>query len=385
MKRNAIATAATLMFSSIALQAQAPATCSLPGFKEPININTGLFASGVAIGDFNLDGAADMAVTNQNSKNVSILLGDGTGGFKGKADFPAGGSPERIAAGDLDGDGRLDLVLPIQAGNVVVVLWGDGRGGFSEPATFAVEGSPFMPVIADFDADRRLDVAVTTRTAGSRRVAVLSGNGMRRFKAPSYFGNFESAPIALGTDDFNRDGILDLAAGGGINAPADANNLSILLGDGKGGFAIPTYHTVGQAPQSMSIGDFNGDGFSDIAISNSLPVAMNSTVSVLFGDGKGGFSQRMPLEIGAVGRGTGIADFNGDGALDLAIANNTSNTVSILLGDGKGRFAPKIDLRVGTNPRKLAVGDVNGDNKADIVTPNTGSNDVSILINSCAP
>ena len=139
----------------------------------------------MAIGDLNLDGAADMAVTNQNSRNVSILLGDGTGGFKGKTDFPAGGSPERIAAGDLDGDGKLDLVLPIQAGNVVVVLWGDGAGGFSEPATFAVEGSPFMPVIADFNADRRLDVAVTTRTAGSRRVAVLSGNGGRGFSAPS--------------------------------------------------------------------------------------------------------------------------------------------------------------------------------------------------------
>ena len=87
-----------------------------------------------------------------------------------------------------------------------------------------------------------------------------------------HFGNFESAPIALGADDFNRDGILDLAAGGGINAPADANNLSILLGDGKGGFAVPTYHTVGQAPQSMSIADFNGDGFSDIAVSNAFPL-----------------------------------------------------------------------------------------------------------------
>ena len=137
------------------------------------------------------------------------------------------------------------------------------------------------------------------------------------------FGNFESAPIALGTDDFNRDGKLDLAAGGGINAPADANNLSILLGDGNGGFAMPTYHTVGPAPQSMSIADFNGDGFSDIAISNALPVAMNSTVSVLFGDGKGGFAQRIPLEIGVVGRGTGVADFNGDGALDWSSPTTT--------------------------------------------------------------
>jgi hypothetical protein len=83
--------------------------------------------------------------------------------------------------------------------------------------------------------------------------------------------------------------------------------------------------------------------------------------------------------------GTGVADFNGDGALDLVIANNHSNSVSILLGDGKGRFESKVNVRVGTNPRKLAVGDLNGDNKADIVTPNTGSDNVSILINSCTP
>ena len=156
MKRNATAIAAMIALSSIVLEGQAPAPCSLLSFKDAVNIDTGLFASGVAVGDFNLDGAADMAVTNQNSNNVSILLGDGTGGFRGKADFPAGGSPERIAAGDLDADGKLDLVLPIQAGNAVTVLWGDGKGRFSEPTTFAVEGNPFMPVIADFTFEEQV-------------------------------------------------------------------------------------------------------------------------------------------------------------------------------------------------------------------------------------
>src|SRR4029453_17207962 len=113
-----------------------------------------------------------------------------------------------------------------------------------------------------------------TKTAGSRRVAVLFGNGSRTFSAPSYFGSFESTPTALGVADFNRDGKLDLAAGGGANVPPKSNNLSILVGDGKGGFGMPAYFTVGQAPQSMSIADYNGDGFADIAISNSLPMTM---------------------------------------------------------------------------------------------------------------
>ena len=240
-----------------------------------------------------------------------------------------------------------------------------------------------MTVVADFNADARLDVAVGTQTAGQRKVAVLFGNGSRTFSAPSYFGSFESTPTALGVGDFNRDGTLDLAAGGGTNVPPGANNLSILLGDGRGGFSTPTSFTVGPAPQSMSIADFNGDGFSDVAISNSLPMGTDSTVSVLFGDGKGGFAERLPLKIGILGRGTGVADFNSDGTLDLVVANSASNTVSILLGDGKGHFTAKADFPVGTNPRKLAVGDLNRDGRADIVTPNTGSNNVSILINNC--
>jgi hypothetical protein len=322
-------------------------------------------------------------VTNQNSNNVSVFLGDGTGTFKRRADFPAGGAPQRIAAADLDGDRNLDLVLPITAGNAVAILFGDREGHFAEPKLFPVVGGPFMTVVADFNGDARLDLVVGTQTAGSRRVALLVGNGARTFSAPAYFGSFESTPTALGVGDFNRDGKLDLAAGGGTNVPPGANNLSILLGDGHGGFSAPTFFTVGPAPQSMSIADFNGDGFSDIAISNSLPTGTNSTVSVLFGDGKGGFAERLLLEIGMLGRGTGAADFNSDGHLDLVVANSASNTVSVLLGDGKGHFAPKADFPVGTNPRKLAVGDLNRDGRADIVTPNTGSNNVSILINSC--
>ena len=380
MKWVAIAAGALVALCSSGLYAQGPSCLT---FKEAVNIETGLFASGVVIEDLDGDGEVDLAVTNQNSNNVSVLIGDGTGAFKNKTDFPAGGAPQRIAAADLDGDGNLDLVLPITAADAVAILFGDGRGQFAKPTLLPVVGGPFMAVVANFNADTWLDVAVGTQTAGSRRVAVLFGNGSRTFRAPSYFGSFENTPTALGVGDFNRDGTLDLAAGGGPNVPPDANNLSILLGDGKGGFSTPTSLTVGTAPQSMSIADFNGDAFPDIAISNSLPMGTDSTVSVLFGDGKGGFSERLPLEISILGRGTGVADFNSDGNLDLVVANSASNTVSVLLGDGKGHFTAKADFPVGKNPRKLAVGDLNRDGRADIVTPNTGSNNVSILINNC--
>jgi hypothetical protein len=363
----------------------AQAACASPSFSAPVSFATGLFASGVVIGDFNLDGAMDIAVSNQNAGNVSILVGDGQGHFGAKTDLPLGGPPQRIIAADLNRDGTLDLVLPIQASNAVAILLGDGHGAFGKPAMVPVDGAPFMAAAADFNADGKPDLAVTTTTAGSRRVAVLLGDGMGGFGPPRYFGSFSNSPIALGAADFNGDGRPDLAVGGGANSPADTNNLSILLGDGQGGFGAPAFYTIGQAPQSMSIADFNGDGLADIAVSNSLAVSGNSTVSVLLGAGSGRFTGPTSFTIGVAGRGTGVADFNLDGKLDLVVANSNSNSVSVLLGDGRGGFGPRSDFAVGTNPRKLAVGDVNHDGRPDIITPNTGSNDVSVLLNTCAP
>ena len=359
--------------------------CTSPSFGAPVRYDTGLFASGVALGDFNQDGALDMAVTNQNASNVSILPGDGRGGFGPKADFAVGGPPQRIIAADLNRDNALDLILPIQSANLVAILWGDGRGGFARRTTLPLEGAPFMPAAADFNADGFLDLAVTTTAAGSRRVAIFLGDGAGGFAAPTFVGAFGNSPIALGIADFNGDGRPDFAVGGGPNVAPDMNNLSVFLGNGRGGFELSASYPVGPAPQSMSIADFNGDGAPDIAVSNSLPAGANSTVSVLLGRGDGRFMDRTAFSIGEGGRGTGVADFNQDGRLDLVVGNSTSSTVSVLLGDGRGGFGAKADFAVGRNPRKIAVGDVNHDGRADIITPNTGSNDVSVLINSCAP
>ena len=101
---------------------RAQVTCISPSFSEAVSFETGLFASGVALADFSLDGVLDMAVSNQNAGNVSILIGDGRGSFGAKTDVPVGGPPQRIIAADLNRDGRPDLILPIQASNAVAIL-----------------------------------------------------------------------------------------------------------------------------------------------------------------------------------------------------------------------------------------------------------------------
>jgi len=160
----------------------------------------------------------------------------------------------------------------------------------------------------------------------------------------------------------------------------------VLLGDGTGGFSTATNFPVGISPASVTIGDFNEDGKLDLATANT--VAKN--VSVLLGNGTGGFSTAANFGIGIgntpVSSTTG--DFNGDGNLDLVTGNFNSfnsNSVSILLGNGMGGFNIAIDFPVGWAPTSVTTGDFNGDGKLDLVTANFNSNSVSVLLNTCNP
>ena len=149
------------------------------------------------------------------------------------------------------------------------------------------------------------------------------------------------------------------------------------MGDRQGGFSGATEIAVGSNPQSVAVGDFNGDGHQDIATAN----YSSSTVSIRLGDGQGGFSGTTEIVVGSSPQSLAVGDFNGDGAPDIATANNnTSGSVSIRLGDGQGGFSGTTEIAVGTNPYSVAVGDFNGDGKQDIAAANTVSNSVSILL-----
>jgi uncharacterized repeat protein (TIGR02543 family) len=183
----------------------------------------------------------------------------------------------------------------------------------------------------------------------------------------------ESNPFSVTVGDFNGDGWQDIAT-----AHSVSNTVSIRLGDGQGGFSGTTNVAVGSNPQSVAVGDFNGDGKQDIATAN----RGSSTISIRLGDGQGGFSGTTEVRVGFRTRPVSVAvgDFNGDGKQDIAAANQASSTVSILLGDGQGGFSGTTDVAVGSTPRSVAIGDFNGDGKQDIATANFNSNSVSIRL-----
>ncbi|MFN8349376.1 MAG: FG-GAP-like repeat-containing protein [Spirosomataceae bacterium] len=178
-----------------------------------------------------------------------------------------------------------------------------------------------------------------------------------------------SAPYTVAVGDFNGDSKQDLAT-----ANLNANTVSIRLGDGSGGFSGTTNVNVGSLPYSVAVGDFNGDGKQDIATAN----FNSNTVSVRMGNGTGNFSGVTEIPVAESPIAIAVGDFNGDGNADLATANFISANVSVRLGDGTGNFSGTTEVNVGANPYSIAIGDFNGDSKQDLAAANAGSSTVSV-------
>lgn len=334
----------------------------------------------VVTGNFNGDSILDLAVANQLDGTITILLGNVSGGFTAGGTFKVGTYPSAIAAGNFNSanDNYQDLIVANQQDNTVTLLLGDGKGGMraAPGSPFSVGISPDSLAVGYFDGVYVLAVA----NRGSNSVSVLTDPGTGTFTAvqgsPFPVGNSPSS-VAMG--DFNGDGNADLAVANELD-----NTVSILLGNAVGGFTAATGSpfAVQENPAAVAVSDLNLDGNQDLAIAN----LSTNNVTVLLGNGAGGFSaaSSSPFAVGTAPDAIAIADFNGDGVPDLAIANSASNNVSVLLGTGTGGFKPGLGnpYGVGNSPRSLAVGDFSQNGKLDLVTANLGADDVTVLLNT---
>jgi Ca2+-binding RTX toxin-like protein len=177
---------------------------------------------------------------------------------------------------------------------------------------------------------------------------------------------------SITSGDFNGDGNIDLVVGNYAN-----NTVSILLGNASGGFSPQRTFAVGVSPNMVMAADFNGDGKTDLATSN----RGSDNVSLLLGNGSGSFSAQTTFAVGNEPNRATTGDFNGDGEIDVVTANLTSNNVSVLLGNGSGKFSAQTTFAVGgVGPFDVQTADFNGDGKSDVVTANLYSNNVSILL-----
>jgi hypothetical protein len=353
-------------------------------FAPSTSANTGPSPTSIAVGDFNGDGRLDLAVANSglSSNTVSVLLGmPGTlGSFQAPVSYVVGQNPVAIAVGDFNGDGHLDLAVANFNSNNVTVLAGlpNAPGTFQLWATYPVGTNPVAIAAADFNGDGQLDLAVANIHSNNVSVLLNSPSTPGAFQ-PAVNYNVGTSPTALAVADFNGDGRPDLAV-----ANAGSNNVTVLAGNSNapGTFVTSAVYPVGTNPYSIAVGDFNGDGRLDLAVAN----FSSNDVSVLLGSASPVGTFQAPVSYGA-GAGpvaVAVGDFNGDGRLDLAVADLTSNTVSVLLGNTSpaGTFQAAVTYAAGTDPTALVAADFNGDGQLDLAATDEGAAVVSLLLGS---
>jgi hypothetical protein len=350
------------------------------------------FADAVVVEDFNGDHHLDLTTVHTDRNKVSIVFGNGDGTFQAPLTYLAGTDPQSVATEDFNGDGHVDLAVANAGSNNVSVLLGNGDGAFQTAVNYGAGDNPYSVAIGDFNGDGHSDLAVANSaydTRGTSNVSVLLGNGDGTFQARVDYGAGDW-PHSVAIGDFDGDGHLDLAVLAiDIDDPdLFGNNVWVLLGNGDGTFEAAVAYPVGwsSGAAAVAVGDFNEDTYPDLAVANvGLYPLMVSHISVLLGNGDGTLRGQVVYGAGQGPKSIAIGDFNGDGHLDLAVANEEDDNVSIYVGNGNGAFTrSQVLYGVGQYPASIAIGDFNGDGHPDLVVANSGDDNVSVLINTGA-
>jgi hypothetical protein len=341
----------------------------------------------VCIADINGDGKPDILVANEQSNNLTVLLGDGKGNFtesKGSP-FPAGHAPNDIAIGDFNRDGRLDIAFANHEEKHLMVLLGDGQGGFvpapNSPFSVGVIPHTHGVATADFNGDGNLDLV--TDSWGNDQIEIVFGDGKGSFTTPGLFFPVGKHPYQrVRAADLNGDGNADI-----ITTNLDGDNVTILLGDGRGGFKPSTGSPFrcGDSPFNVAVGDVNGDGRQDLAIVNSPGSTTDGRgtdgLTILLGNGKGEFMKMTgsPFAAGIRPNLVAVGDVNGDGVADIAVSSPDGNTITLFLMSKEGVSASST-IPIGGKPKGLAICDLNGDGRGDLVITNNGVDSVTVVL-----
>lgn len=378
------------------------ASCLWPASQplsfQEVSIPVGPDPESVAMADVNRDGHTDILIANTgaaaagagHSRNgtITVLLGDGKGHFHPArgSPFAAGPYPNDIAIGDLNRDGTLDLVIPNHQTPYVTVLLGDGDGRFhSAPhSPFATQSHPHPHGVAlgDFNGDGKLDVVIDSWARN--QVNLILGDGSGNLLTPGRMFDVGKRPYErVHSADVNKDGHPDV-----ITTNMDSNNVTVLLGDGKGAFqeGARSPFAAGVKPWALATDDINKDGNLDLVAIPYAPDVSNPAqiaVTILAGDGRGGFAPlaSSPLSLKGCGNPTRIAtgDLNGDGLRDIVVSCLASDDLMIFMGERNGGFE-RLTHGTGHGPDGIAIADLNGDGKDDIVVANSRDNTITILL-----
>ncbi|HEX3743997.1 MAG TPA: FG-GAP-like repeat-containing protein [Bryobacteraceae bacterium] len=394
------------------------ASAQVPSFAAPVTAAAQQSPLAITAADFNKDGFQDLAVANAETSTISIFLGNGKGQFSAGPvlNEPAGCEGGYVTAGNFTGAASPDILAVCPLG-AFVVFPNAGKGAFGPPLVTSLPSGAWVgnlllgsihPAIADFNGDGHLDIALPLFDQDSFTGSwyALSGKGDGTFGPGISVDFYGVIPISVVVGDFNGDKKPDL-----VSAGYDENNNLLLqfdAGIGDGSFAIPRSVILPQAAGSILLAaDVNGDGKLDIIVAgSSLYENLNNlgnslgggtsqnpngsaALTVLLGDGTGGFNQVFNALESTYVSGAVLADVLGRGKLDLVetiIAGNflagtaPTGAVSVRLSNGDGTFGSPMMLNVPatTIPTDVTAADFNGDGLADIAFAALPSKGVTI-------
>jgi hypothetical protein len=422
-----------LLCSLLSLLLLATASWGATNFFQPVQHypSGGWRAVSTAIADVNGDGRWDLLVANQCIADdhcdlysggigrgaIGVLIGNDDGTFQPARTYLSGGyAATTIVVADLNSDGRVDLVVGHQCGDrdcsgktVVGVLFGNGDGTFQTAVSYESGGygsrayydrGPTLIAVGDVNRDGKADIVVANGLVQKNRfaqgdalVGVLIGNGDGTFQTPKMYNSGDAwfaTSVALG--DLNNDGKLDLVVGHADGHFQDHSTVGVLLGNGDGTFqTAQTYSSGGFVANSITLQDFNGDGKIDLVVANlgqRTNVLSNGVVTIRLGRGDGTFSGAQYISHSSSADTSSIttADVDGDGRLDLLIRDSMGVEPRLGVGDGTFRL-PGPGGTSRTPGISIAAADLNGDGRPDVSIAQGCVNDdctpgVGVLLNA---
>jgi len=363
------------------------------GFSYGGSFTTNAYiADWIVAADMNEDGRTDLVVTNDApSSRVAILLNTGSSAARLSAPalYDVGPGPNTCAVADLNADGHEDVAVaswftspgtgPL-ASETILLGRGDGTlntAMVTYPPRLQ-EGDPFAIAVGELTGDAYVDLAIACGVMGT--VSVLPGNGDGTFGTGRLYG-VGTAARGIALTDVNGDGRTDIAV-----SNVGSSTFQVLTARASGDFPGAVYAIGNDTPATFDLnsrligtlaaGDVDNDGHLDVATVH----AATSTVSIVRGAGDGTFGPPSDINVGSNPQAVLFADLDGDGNLDLATANAGSGTVSALFGMGDGTFKGKSGYGVGKAPFHLAAADLDGDGRTDLVTADHDDNTVSVLL-----
>jgi hypothetical protein len=349
-----------------------------------------LYPYSIAAADLSSGGATAMGVVGVESPGlcsaVGVPLNPSPTSHPWNCSGFAGDAPVQLIFADVNLDGNIDAVATDGDLPLITVGLGNGVGDFPPDAGLYAQCGYATKAVAvgDLNGDGIPDIVATVLGVAHNPgcLAIFFGEGEGKFSKAQEISSGGNIPSSVAIGDVNGDGILDLVvANFGTEVDGDYGNVSVLLGNGDGSFQKPVRYIGLHDPMQVILADFNGDGKLDM----SALAPGQKVVYFSAGNGDGSFSKPATYKLAYPGW-IAAADMNGDGKLDLVACGGTTpdnpGVAEILLGNGDGTFQPQQNFEVGINPLELAVADFNGDGKPDIATLNGGDSTISILLNT---